>query len=74
MIYPVKILDQNGKVKQIISSSSLTDKYWKEFYDEEESIGLMSGPRAKKIPESVRRQMDLQFPGLNETSTFLPFI
>ena len=53
MIYPVKILDKNNKVKKIVSGTKLTDEYWKRFYEDENQIGLMQGPRNANVPNGV---------------------
>jgi hypothetical protein len=33
MFYPVKILNPKGKVKKILTSKSLSQRYWGDFFD-----------------------------------------
>ncbi len=68
MIYPVKILDKNNKVKKIISASKLTDEYWKRFYEEEDQIGLMHGPKSANVPPAVRKRIESRHAGLYDFS------
>jgi len=41
MFYEVKVLDQQGKVKKVISSRRLSNKYWKRNNDGKEFTGSM---------------------------------
>lgn len=41
MFYEVKILDQEGKVKKVISSRRLSNKYWKRNNEGKEFTGSM---------------------------------
>lgn len=68
MIYPVKVLNKNGKVKKVISSSKLTDEYWNNFYADENQIDLMNGPKNNNIPRHVKKKLDLKFAGLYDPS------
>jgi hypothetical protein len=68
MIYPVKVLDKNGKVKKVISTSALQDDHWKRFYEDENNIGLMNGPRNANVPSHVRKRMAVDFAGLYDMS------
>ena len=33
MFYQVRVMDTKGKVKKVISTQELSNKHWKEFYD-----------------------------------------
>ena len=41
MFYEVKVLDQQGKVKKVISSRRLSNKYWKRNNEGKEFTGNM---------------------------------
>jgi hypothetical protein len=41
MFYEVKVLDQQGKVKKVISSKRLSNKYWKRNNEGKEFTGSM---------------------------------
>ena len=41
MFYQVKVLDQQGKVKKVISSKRLSNKYWKRNNEGKEFTGSM---------------------------------
>jgi len=41
MFYEVKVLDQQGKVKKVISSRRLSNKYWKRNNEGKEFTGSM---------------------------------
>ena len=41
MFYEVKVLDQQGKVKKVISSKRLSNKYWKRNNEGKECTGNM---------------------------------
>ncbi len=41
MFYQVKVLDQQGKVKKVISSRRLSNKYWKRNNEGKEFTGSM---------------------------------
>lgn len=41
MFYEVKVLDQQGKVKKVISSKRLSNKYWKQSNEGKEFTGSM---------------------------------
>lgn len=34
MFYPVKILDEKGKVKKVLSSKKLSQEYWDKIFDD----------------------------------------
>ena len=68
MIYPVKIINKKGKVKKVISSSKLTDLYWKNFYTDENQIDLMHGPKNNNVPRHLKKKLDLKFAGLYDPS------
>ncbi|NIQ02808.1 MAG: hypothetical protein GWM98_22705 [Nitrospinaceae bacterium] len=42
MFYEVKILDKEGKVKKVVSSKSLSNKFWKRNNDGKEFTGNLS--------------------------------
>jgi hypothetical protein len=51
MFYEVKVLDQQGKVKKVISSRRLSNKYWKQNNEGKEFTGNM-GMDADEFDES----------------------
>ncbi len=42
MFYEVKVLDQQGKIKKVISSRRLSNKYWKRNNEGKEFTGNMA--------------------------------
>jgi hypothetical protein len=34
MFYPVKILNSKGKVKKVVTTKSLSQRYWGDFFDQ----------------------------------------
>ncbi len=68
MIYPVKILGKGGKVKKVLSTSTLTDLHWERFFEDENQIGLMQGPRSNSVPNHIKKNLDTKLAGLYDTS------
>ena len=46
MFYPVKIKDGKGKVKKVLSSKKLSDKYWDSYF----------GGLKKRVPLHLRKK------------------
>ncbi|MFQ5673706.1 MAG: hypothetical protein ACE5G9_11470 [Nitrospinales bacterium] len=50
MFYPVKVLDDEGKVKKIVTSRELSRRYWESFHKE------MEGERSFKMGKNKGRR------------------
>ncbi len=68
MIYPVKIINNKGKIKKVVSGDKLTDLHWKRFYDDENQIDLMHGPRNNNVPNHVKKKLDQRYAGVFDQS------
>jgi hypothetical protein len=48
MFYPVKILDEKGKVKKVLSSKKLSKEYWDKIFDQTKKRAPKAG-KGKRI-------------------------
>ncbi len=51
MFYPVKVTDAKGKVKKILSSKKLSNKYWKDVFEETKA----KAPRKRKVTRENKK-------------------
>ena len=49
MIYPMRVLDKNGKFVRIISSKELQKEYWDKYWEKELSKSFTSDQKSKKL-------------------------
>lgn len=61
MFYEVRIYKPNGKLKQKISQTELSEKHWKEFEKVESEIGL-NNSGTKPVPAWVKTRLDVEYP------------
>ena len=61
MFYEVRVYKANGKLKQTISQTELTDKHWEKFEKIEGDIGL-NNSGTKPVPAWVKAKLDVEFP------------
>ncbi len=59
MFYPVKVTDAKGKVKKVLSSKKLSNKYWKDVFDKTQA----KAPRKSKI---LRQNKKAELPEKDE--------
>lgn len=52
MFYPVKIFKSNGKMKQIIPSEKLSERYWNEF-NEAIRTNIQINPKGRRPKKEV---------------------
>ena len=60
MFYDVKILDPQGKVKQIIPGQELGKRYWKAFRIAEANNTLNSSGN-QRVPNWVKKRLDTEY-------------
>ncbi|KMP10613.1 hypothetical protein UR09_05490 [Candidatus Nitromaritima sp. SCGC AAA799-A02] len=48
MFYEVRILDHKGKIKKVLSSKSLSKRYWKSFFDNTGGAKALKKSKVKK--------------------------
>ena len=63
MLYPVRIFNQSGKLKKEVSTQSLSNRYWKKFFDPDQK-NLQVKPKGLS-----KKQLDDHF-GLELNSNF----
>ena len=61
MFYEVRVYKPNGKLKQTISETDLSDNHWEKFEKMEGEIGLNNSGK-KPVPSWVKAKLDLEFP------------
>lgn len=66
MFYDVRVLNPDGTMKKVITSSELQLTHWNNFRKAEESLSLQTSER-RKIPQWVKQKLDLQFPDYSES-------
>ena len=69
MLYEIRIKKPDGTLKKVISAEEVDKIYWKQFYESENSIGLVTSPKAK-VPNWVKQRLDLVFPDAYEIARF----
>ena len=67
MFYDVRVLNPDGTMKKVITSSELQLTHWDKFRKSEESLSLQTSER-RKIPQWIKEKLDLQFPDFSESS------
>jgi len=60
MLYEVRVMHPNGKIKQVISPRQLSQMYWKNFEKDSSGITIPSNWRAT-VPRWVRERLDVEF-------------
>ena len=66
MFYDVRVLNPDGTMKKVITSSELQLTHWDKFRKSEESLSLQTSER-RKIPQWIKEKLDLQFPDYSES-------
>ena len=66
MFYDVRVLNPDGTMKKVITSSELQLTHWDKFRKSEESLSLQTSER-RKIPQWIKEKLDLQFPDFSES-------
>jgi hypothetical protein len=66
MFYEVKVLDPQGKLKQVISANELRQVHWQNFKEMEEKNQLTTTGR-ERVPRWVKERLDVEFPDLATT-------
>lgn len=66
MFYDVRVLNADGTMKKVITSTELKTNHWEKFRQSEESLSLQTSER-RKIPQWVKQTLDLQFPDYSES-------
>jgi len=61
MLYPVKILSPQGRVKKVISSVALSDMFWNSFNEKESNFSMVQS-NDFRIPRWVKEKLDREFP------------
>ncbi len=61
MFYEVRIKNPDGSVKKVVTSRKLARRYWKNFKESEDRIGLISTGQ-KPVPGWVKKSLDLLYP------------
>ncbi|MCH8158142.1 MAG: hypothetical protein IID18_10415 [Nitrospinae bacterium] len=61
MFHEVRILNPDGKIKQVVSSDKLSQLYWQQFMDGENNISLVSTGKAR-VPTWVKQHLDRKYP------------
>jgi|APSaa5957512535_1039671.scaffolds.fasta_scaffold39415_2 hypothetical protein len=67
MLYPVRVLDSDGNIKKVLTSSEIKEIFWQQFEKEEELKGNFSS-RQKKLSPGAKKMLDAQFPGISGLS------
>jgi hypothetical protein len=57
MFYQVKVLDQEGKLKKVITSNELSKRYWNAFFDDANGD---SKPKAT-VQQTRKKKKELEF-------------
>ncbi|MBI5427631.1 MAG: hypothetical protein HZA02_05040 [Nitrospinae bacterium] len=60
MLYEVRVLDAEGKIKNVISSEELTRMFWKKF-EKDEATRSFVDLGGSKIPSAIKRVLDIEF-------------
>jgi len=66
MFYDVKVLNPDGTMKKVITSTELQTNHWEKFRKAEESLSLQTSER-RKVPRWIKEVLDLQFPDHSES-------
>ncbi|HJL73349.1 MAG TPA: hypothetical protein QGI40_05755 [Nitrospinaceae bacterium] len=52
MFYEVRVLDRKGKVKKVLSSKSLSNRYWNSFFEGPGAAEALKKPKGKQESEA----------------------
>ncbi|MBC8287922.1 MAG: hypothetical protein H8E42_10665 [Nitrospinae bacterium] len=68
MLYDVKIMNSQGKIKKIVSAQELSKSFWNKFQDEESNKTLNTSGR-KQVPGWVKKRLDMEYTFPRDTFT-----
>lgn len=60
MLYEVRVMQPNGKIKQVISPRQLSKRYWNNFHKANSGITVPSNWKAT-VPKWVQDRLDVEF-------------
>ena len=60
MLYEVRVMKPNGKIKEVIPVERLSQRYWSQFYNANKEISI-PGNWKTRVPHWVQERLDIEF-------------
>ncbi|PIP73560.1 MAG: hypothetical protein COW88_01575 [Candidatus Lloydbacteria bacterium CG22_combo_CG10-13_8_21_14_all_47_15] len=71
MLYEIRIYDNKGRIKKVISTSEASQEFWRKYWEEERNntkFAMIIGKKRKKLAEA-RRELQRTVPQLMTNGT-----